>query len=229
MSDPASLELTRELIELAFPHPVPDDEGAMPLASEAEVLASLDETMTGHDPDASLWVFGYGSLMWRPELEFAEQRLGTLLGWQRSFCLWQWRFRGTRDRPGLMLALEEGGSCHGMLYRLAPTGLRDQLVPLWKREITGRGYVPGWVSVASEAGAIRAVTFFANKSSSRYAGCLDPCVIADHIASACGHSGPSAAYLFETWRACRAAGIDDTHIETLQRLVAERLASRCGR
>lgn len=221
-------DLTPELIAAAFPDSVPDDEQAMALASDAEVMASLDATMADHAHGAGLWVFGYGSLMWRPELVIETRLLGTLSGWQRSFCLWQWRYRGTRERPGLMLALDEGGACTGYLYHLRPEGLRDQLIPLWKREITGRGYVPGWVDVASSEGPVRAVTFLAKRDGPRYAGRLEPAVIADHIASACGVSGPSAAYLFETWRACRGAGIADSHVETLQRLVAERLVKRCN-
>ncbi len=221
------LELTHELIAAAFPHTVADDETAMSFASEEEILASLDAMLAADDAGDGLWVFGYGSLMWRPELEAIERRIGTVTGWQRSFCLWQWRYRGTRERPGLMLALDDGGSCAGVLYRLRSDGLRDQLIPLWKRELTGRGYVPGFVDVASDAGSVRALTFFVNRSGERYAGRLELATIADHIASACGHSGPSAAYLFDTWRTCREAGIDDAYIETLQRLVAERLARRC--
>ncbi len=222
------VELTGELIAAAFPDPVPDDEAAMSLAGEAEVLASLDATMADREPGDGLWVFGYGSLMWRPELEVVERRLGTLTGWQRSFCLWQWRYRGTRERPGLMLALDEGGVCTGVLYRLDEEGLREQLIPLWKREMTGRGYLPGFVEVASEIGAARALTFFVNRAGARYSGRLGPSVIADHIATACGHAGPSAAYLFDTWRTCREAGIEDGYIETLQGLVAERLVKRCA-
>lgn len=226
-SSEPNVELTGELVAAAFPDPVPDDEAAMPLAGEAEVLASLDATMADREPGGGLWVFGYGSLMWRPELMAVERRLGRLTGWQRSFCLWQWRYRGTRERPGLMLALDEGGACTGVLYRLDEERLREQLIPLWKREMTGRGYVPSFVDVASDNGAVRALTFIVNRAGARYAGRLELATIADHIASACGHSGPSAAYLLDTWRICREAGIEDSYIETLQGLVAARLVKRC--
>lgn len=221
-----TVELTKELIDAAFPLPVADDPTAMALASTEEIHASLDRTLVRHDPGADLWVFGYGSLMWRPELAFVEQRIGELGGWQRSFCLWQWRFRGTRQRPGLMLALDEGGGCGGVLYRLPASNHREQLLSLWKREMTGRGYVADWADVTSSGGGVRAVTFFANRAGPRYAGRLATETVADHIASACGHAGPNATYLLETWRYCLKAGIADAYIETLQGLVALRLARR---
>jgi cation transport protein ChaC len=223
------LDLSDELIAKAFPATVDDDATAMTLASDAEVQASLETTLAGHGSSDGLWVFGYGSLMWRPELEASEQRLGSVSGLQRSFCLWQWRYRGTRAAPGLMLALDEGGTCTGVLYHLPETGLRQQLGPLWRREMTGRGYVPHWVDVDSAAGPVRAVTFRVNHAGPRYAGRLPVETVADHIASACGHAGPNATYLLETWRYCRRAGIEDAYVERLQRLVAERLRVRCGR
>lgn len=221
-------ELTDELIKAAFPAPVADDASAMPLASEAEVLASLEATLDQRERRDGLWVFGYGSLMWRPELEAIEERLGDVAGLERSFCLWQWRYRGSRASPGLMMALDEGAGCTGVLYRLPEEGLKAQLVPLWKREMTGRGYVPLWVDVEGRAGPVRAVTFLVNRDGPRYAGRLPVEAVADYIAQACGHAGPNAAYLLETWRYCRRAGIDDAYVEALQRLVAVRLRSRCG-
>lgn len=233
MTDSASrpssgLELSRELIDAVFKTPVADDEHAMPLASKEEVVASLDDTLAQRPDDGDLWVFGYGSLMWRPELTFLEQRLGKVEGWRRSFCLWQWRYRGTRERPGLMLALDDGGNCSGVLYRLADLGLRDQLIRLWEREMTGRGYVPRWVEVESGAGTFPAITFLVNRDGTRYAGRLPVDTAADHISKACGHAGPSAAYLLETWLSCRHLGISDPYVEALAELVASRLVAQCG-
>ena len=219
-------ELCAELIEAAFPDAVADDASAMPRASDEEVLASLDATLDQGAGSSEVWIFAYGSLMWRPEIPFAEQRIGHLSGWRRSFCLWQWRYRGTRERPALMLALEEGGACTGVLYRLGGPSQRDQLISLWRREMTGRGYVPSWVEVDDGGGPIRAITFLANLGGARYAGRLPVETVAEHIATACGHAGPNAAYLLETWRYCRRAGIEDAYIETLQALVAERLTAR---
>src|SRR4051812_50197111 len=101
--------LTRELISRAHPHSVPDDPAAMRLLSDEEIAASLDETLAAENVTNELWVFAYGSLMWKPDIEVAERRVATLKGWHRRFCLWQWRFRGTRGEPGIMLAPYRGG------------------------------------------------------------------------------------------------------------------------
>ena len=102
--------LTRALIDRAHPSPVPDDPGAMRLRSEDEIEAALDGALREHGSKDELWLFAYGSLMWKPDLDYAERRIGRIRGWHRRFCLWQWRFRGTRDCPGMMLALDRGGS-----------------------------------------------------------------------------------------------------------------------
>src|SRR4051794_13804408 len=110
--------LTRELISRAHPHSVADDPAAMRLLSDEDIAASLDETLAAENVTNELWVFAYGSLMWKPDLEVAERRIATVRGWHRRFCLWQWRFRGTRDCPGVMLALDRGGSCVGIVYKV---------------------------------------------------------------------------------------------------------------
>ena len=76
--------------------------------SDAEIEADLDRTLADHD-GGDLWLFGYGSLMWNPALEFVERRTATALGWHRRFCLWMHAGRGSPEQPGLMLALDQGG------------------------------------------------------------------------------------------------------------------------
>ncbi len=83
-----------------------------------EIEADLDATLARHPPGEDVWLFGYGSLMWNPAIEFAERRGGVVHGWHRRFCLWLHAGRGSPDNPGLMLALERGGRCAGMLFRI---------------------------------------------------------------------------------------------------------------
>src|SRR3954447_7033351 len=111
------LALTRALITRAHPNAIADDPNAMRLRSEEELKAGLDDVLKEHSADDGLWLFAYGSLMWKPDIEVAERRVATVRGWHRRFCLWQWRFRGTRDCPGVMLALDRGGSCVGSFTR----------------------------------------------------------------------------------------------------------------
>ena len=108
MKEPRQPSLTRAMIAARFRDPVKDDVGAHKLRTPEEVEEALDCMMQERD-EGDLWLFGYGSLMWKPELDFAESRPALLNGWHRRFCLWQLRYRGSRSHPGLMLALDRGG------------------------------------------------------------------------------------------------------------------------
>ncbi|MCJ2059057.1 gamma-glutamylcyclotransferase [Methylobacterium sp. J-048] len=216
------LDLSLDLIARAHATPVPDDPGALDLLSDAELRPGLDAITAGREGHA-IWVFAYGSLMWRPEFPVAESRIGTVRGFHRRFCLLQRRFRGTPERPGFVLALDRGGLCRGVAFRLPGTEIREALMPVWRREMRGRGYVARWLPVATEAGPVSALTFLANRANARYAGRLSDTEIADKIAAACGHMGPSAEYLFRTVEACERLGIRDRHLWSLQALVAAQL------
>ncbi|HNB28458.1 MAG TPA: gamma-glutamylcyclotransferase [Alphaproteobacteria bacterium] len=221
---PRNLALTREMIAARFPDRPKDDPGAHRLLSEAELAAYLDRILLQHD-EGDLWVFGYGSLMWKPEMDFAEARPALLNGWHRRFCLWQWRWRGSRHNPGLMLALDKGGACRGVAYRLAAPGVREKVSAVWKREMTSNGYRPRWVKLTTMQGPVRGIAFTANTESERYAGRIDDAIVADHLAKACGEGGTGAEYLLETVLKCEELGIHDRFLWRLQELVAERLGS----
>ena len=219
----APLALSLDLIARAHAVPVPDDAAALQVMTDEELKPGLDAIIAERAGGGDLWVFAYGSLMWRPEFDFAESRIGTVRGFHRRFCLLQRRFRGTPERPGFVLALDRGGACRGVAFRLPGANLRETLMPVWRREMRGRGYVARWLPVATEAGTVSALTFLVNRASDRYSGRLTEPEIADRIATACGHLGPSAEYLFRTVEACEALGIRDRHLWTLQALVADRL------
>lgn len=221
----APLALSLDLIARAHAVPVPDDETALSVMTDAELRPGLDAIIDQRGAGGDLWVFAYGSLMWRPEFAYAESRIGTVRGFHRRFCLLQRRFRGTPERPGFVLALDRGGLCRGVAFRLAGTNPSETLMPLWRREMRGRGYVARWLPVATEAGTVSALTFLVNRASDRYSGRLTDAEIAEKIAAACGHMGPSAEYLFRTVEACEALGIRDRHLWSLQALVAERLGA----
>ena len=221
---PRTPSLTRAMIAARFPDPVSDDPAAHRQLSDAVVEAYLDRILLEHD-EGDLWVFGYGSLMWKPEMDFAEARPALLNGWHRRFCLWQWRWRGSRRNPGLMLALDRGGACRGIAYRLAAPDVRGKVSAVWKREMSGNGYRPRWVKLVTMQGPVRGLAFTANTESERYAGRISDEIAADHIARACGETGPSAEYLLETVLKCEELGIHDRFLWRLQELVAERMGS----
>jgi glutathione-specific gamma-glutamylcyclotransferase len=140
-------------------------------------------------------------------------------GWHRRFCLWLHVGRGSPDNPGLMLALDRGGSCVGMLFRIPTSDARAELLLAWRRELFTSAYLSRWVTAMTDAGPVRAVTFVANHAHPRYAGRLDEATVARHLASATGSLGSCAAYLAATLGALQSVGLRDRSMERLQRMV----------
>jgi cation transport protein ChaC len=217
-----AIRLTQEalrdgtLIELARRRAPPGTQ----LRTDAEIEASLDAILADHPADEDVWLFGYGSLMWNPAMHFAESRIGIVRGWHRSYCFWAHMGRGTPDTPGLMLALDRGGSSAGLLFRFPAATARAELLLPWRREMFTGSYLARWVRVDTAPGPIRAATFIANRAHPRYAGRLDEAAIAASLAVATGSLGSCAEYLAHTLAVLRAHGQTDHRLERLQRLVA---------
>ena len=189
------------------------------LVSDDAIEADLDARLSQPPPGADVWLFGYGSLMWNPAIEYAECRPGAVHGWHRRFCLWLHMGRGSPDNPGLMLALEPGGTCAGLLFRIPAAHARAELLLAWRREMFTGAYSSRWVTSRTEAGRVRAVTFVANRAHPRYAGRLDEAAVAARLASASGSLGSCATYLAETLGALHGVGLRDRSLERLKRSV----------
>jgi cation transport protein ChaC len=185
--------------------------------TDAEIAASLNHTLAAHDPTADVWVFGYGSLMWNPAFDYAESQVGIIRGWHRRFCLWLEAGRGSPANPGLMLALDRGGTCRGVAFRIQAQHVRHELLLIWRREMFGTAYLARWVQVHTACGIFPAITFVVNRTHPRYTGRLDDAKAAMHIASASGALGTCAAYLQNTLEHLESLGIRDA---ALQRIVA---------
>lgn len=177
--------------------------------SDEELEASLDATLAAHPAGQDAWVFGYGSLMWNPAFLHEEHRLGTIRGWHRRFCLWLSRGRGSPECRGLMLALDRGGICRGMAFRIAAERVREELLLVWRREMLSGAYLARWVNVETEAGPVRAVTFVANRAHPRYSGRLSEAATAERIGTASGELGTCLDYFERTVLALREFGIRD--------------------
>jgi cation transport protein ChaC len=182
-------------------------------------------------PERPTQLFAYGSLIWKPEIEHRAEQAGVVRGWHRAFCLRTHRFRGTAEQPGLMMALDRGGQCRGVLYELAREDLELQLDRLFRREFTVKpiNSMPRWLTVETACGSIRALGFVMNRASPYYAGRLAPDEVARTLAIACGHWGTGAEYLLNTVSHLEARGIRDSGLWRLQRLVAgeiEKLIAR---
>jgi cation transport protein ChaC len=171
-------------------------------------------------PD-SVWVFGYGSLMWNPAFHHVERRTARLYGFHREFCAWSGRGRGSPERPGLMLSLESGGSCAGIAYRIAQETAPVELDVLWRREMLSRLYRPLWVTAHTQRGPVPAIVFAANRSHERYVAGLDSETTARYLATGAGLNGTCCEYLFDTVAHLRALGLRDTRLEALAARVRE--------
>lgn len=199
------------------PHP------EIPLWSDAQRQASLQDALARLRPGEPVWVFGYGSLIWRPDFEFAERRLATLHGHHRALCLWSREHRGTPDRPGLVFGLDRGGSCRGVVYRLADDQVAQVFPKLWVREMTTGSYVPRFLKCATDAGPVRALVFVINRDGPGYVSELPLQEQLAIIRRAAGGYGPCTDYVLETARALKIAGIRDRRLESLVRALREDL------
>jgi glutathione-specific gamma-glutamylcyclotransferase len=167
------------------------------------------------DPDR-IWVFGYGSLMWNPAFHFAERRTARIHGYHRQFCLWARAGRGSPERPGLMLGIEPGGSCNGVVYRIAPELVNSELDVLWRREMNSQAYRAEWVTARTLDGNVTALVFAVNRRHERYIGDLDLMSTARYLAQGAGPLGLCCEYLFETVAHLRDLGVRDRHLEILE-------------
>jgi glutathione-specific gamma-glutamylcyclotransferase len=219
MPSPPSFTLSRE-------HLLPENAqraielfkaAGLQVTTPEERAASLAATLERVTPDEDVWVFGYGSLMWNPAFHYAELVPARVSGWHRRFCLWNTFGRGSPEKPGLMLALERGGSCGGVGLRVAAADVRHELALLWNREMLSGSYVARWVRLATPGGDVPAVTFVANRSHARYAGRLPAEEVARLLAVARGPLGASLEYLEQTVAELERHGARDTEMHSLLR------------
>ncbi|MGX8011715.1 gamma-glutamylcyclotransferase [Mesorhizobium sp. ORM8.1] len=172
------------------------------------------------------WVFGYGSLIWRPGFAHIETRRARLYGYRRSLCVYSFVHRGTRERPGLVLGLDRGGSCIGLAYRV-PGNLRDEVLSyLRDRELVTSVYLERMLDVrldggaSGEGGKVEAVAYIVDRQHEQYAGALDPDEAAKVVRGAVGQSGNNEDYVLSTLDHLEALGIRDHWLEEVGRQVA---------
>lgn len=166
-----------------------------------------------------LWVFGYGSLLWNPGFEVAEQVVARLEGFHRAFCMASIHHRGTEKKPGLVLALDqaEGACCQGVALRVAPGQEAGVLAALRERELVSSAYYEAVVDLQREGdGApIRALAYVVDRAHEQYRGTLSLAEQAEIIAHAHGGRGPNTEYLFNTADHLATIGIADPDLAWL--------------
>lgn len=166
------------------------------------------------------WVFGYGSLIWRPGFAHVETQRARLFGYRRSLCVYSFVHRGTRERPGLVLGLDRGGSCVGLAFRV-PGELHGEVIAyLREREQVTQVYLERTLDVRLESGlSVPAVAYVADRRHEQYAGALDEADAATVVAGAIGQSGRNEDYVFNTLEHLGALGIRDRWLEGVARRV----------
>jgi len=177
-------------------------------------------------PRGDFWVFGYGSLMWSPGFRYKEKTVGLVHGFHRAPCVLSLRYRGTPERPGLVMGLCRGGSCWGMAFRVPAPSVRRVIAGLWKREMLTHVYVPTLVQVrlGKSAGAgkrgvrrVRALAFVADPEHRNFVRELDLHGRARLVAQGIGERGPCIDYIENTLNHMHELGVPDPHLERVWR------------
>lgn len=195
---------------------LPDLPGRLTRGEIADSLARVLAVWNGRSP---LWVFGYGSLIWKPELVFDRRITARVHGYHRRLCLWSRINRGTPECPGLVAGLDRGGSCAGVAYRVPGDAVRAQFERLWEREMFMGSYAPRWLDCRPVDGSrVPALAFVVRQDAPNYAGRLTEAQILDVFRrGSCGRFGTSLDYLVNTVRSLHEHGLRDPHFERLVR------------
>lgn len=167
---------------------------------------------------SDFWVFGYGSLMWRPGFEHLEQVCARLFGAHRALCVYSWVHRGTRQRPGLVLGLDRGGSCRGIAFKVAAHDRRAVIDYLRERELVTNVYLETWRRVRLDGSEPRielALTFMVDRTHEQYAGKLSHEAVLSLVRGSVGFSGVNADYVMATAAHIRGLGFRDAALERL--------------
>ena len=175
----------------------------------------LAETLKTWGGASDMWIFGYASLIWRPEFDAAEQQPARVHGWHRALEMRSRVNRGTPECPGLVFALVKGGSCRGVAYRIEQRHAGEELERLWLREMPTGVYDPKWLTCRTAQGNVRALAFTLSHRSPAHMGGLADAQMIEILRCANGRFGSTLDYLVETARSLHGCGIRDRDVERL--------------
>jgi glutathione-specific gamma-glutamylcyclotransferase len=185
-----------------------------PLRDPAPMLERALDEWGGHQ---DLWVFGYGSLIWRPDFDYAERRAAKVHGWHRALKMWSRINRGTPECPGLVFGMLSGGSCRGMVFRVDKAHARQVMINLWQREMITAVYDPRWLTCHTPQGPVSALAFTLSRKSPNHTGELPDHEYCRIFEQASGRYGTTRDYAQATYDELRKHGIHD---QALGRLIA---------
>ncbi|WP_395689023.1 gamma-glutamylcyclotransferase [Caenimonas koreensis] len=192
---------------------------AEPLKPLRDPAAMLEQTLQEWGEREDLWVFGYGSLIWRPEFEFEERRPAKVHGWHRALKMWSRINRGTPERPGLVFGMLSGGCCRGMVFRIARAQGREVLAQLWAREMSLAVYDPRWLVCHTHNGPVKALAFTLSRKSPQHTGLLSEEEYRRIFMEASGIYGTTHDYAHRTLEELKRHNIHDRGLEKLLKLI----------
>ncbi len=217
------MTLTAELV--AEVHRLEADPGPEYVELSPDDYRNVAQSIADENAGRPLWLFAYGSLIWKPAFEHVEHRACKAFGWRRSFCLEIRRWRGTPAQPGLMMCLDYGGCCHGVAFRLPGGNDYEQVLRLVQREADYQGDLAAirWIDVRAGNEKFRALAFWAAPRTDASYVSLPIEQQALLLARAAGHIGTCAEYLHNTIVKLHEHDIHDRYLWRLQELVAEEI------
>ncbi|MGV8939126.1 MAG: gamma-glutamylcyclotransferase [Allorhizobium sp.] len=170
------------------------------------------------------WVFGYGSLMWNPGFPYLERVHARANGYRRALCVRSWVHRGTRERPGLVLGLDRGGSCIGVAFKVEAGDWDSTVDYLRARELVTHVYVERTMPVLLSGGRrVTALTYVVDRHHRQYAGAITIAEAAETVHQAVGQSGPNRDYVDNTLAHLREMGIRDRWLEEVSADIARKV------
>jgi cation transport protein ChaC len=217
------IELTREaLLNGDVERLIHERHSDLQRMSDEQRAELVDLTVSALD-GADLWVFGYGSLIWNPAIDYVEQRRCSITGYEKKFCFWTTLSRGCVENPGLMMGLMNGGKCNGVAFRIDANKITTELDILFRREMSHYIYKPTWVDArcVETDKTFKALAFVVDKTNHRFVDNLTLEETVRIIATAEGPLGRNCDYLFQLSEKLHELGFAEPELEALAKDVRE--------
>lgn len=212
-------EITRERIDELIREA--SEHGKFHALSHDAREATRHEYLASHPEGKDLWIFGYGSLLWNPAFHYVDCQPARLFGYRRRFCLQASIGRGSKEKPGLMLALDHGGSCNGRAFRIARDKIQSETEILWMREMISGSYDAKKVTLNLPGQVISGLTFVMNRQHPRYVANMDLETTAKLLATGEGHLGTCRDYLMNTIKHLEEMNVRDKYLHQLAAKIQE--------
>ena len=180
-----------------------------------QLKKDVREMLKTVDCQSGIWIFGYGSLMWNPDVRYSKIDTGMLLGYHRRLCLLSTVYRGAPEQPGVVMGLAPGGTCHGRVFFIPRKNFSPDLLLLWDREMLAGTYLPKWVKIQKASESVDALTFIADPTHEDYLPPGDLKEIAIMVSRARGQRGTNLDYLRNTVETLHQLELRGSGLETI--------------